>query len=136
MYCPNCGHDNFDTAAHCAACGTTLNSNGAPPPPPAYGAPQGGYNAYGAAPAGPKPPNHLVWAILATLCCCLPGGIVAIVYAAQVDGKYNAGDLAGAQQASNNAKLWAMISTGLGFVGGLAYIGLNFAAIAAQGSQF
>jgi hypothetical protein len=27
-------------------------------------------------------PNHLVWAILATLFCCLPLGIVSIVYAA------------------------------------------------------
>ena len=49
---------------------------------------------------GPYVPNHLVWAILSTLFCCLPLGIVSIVFAAQVDGKRAAGDLAGAQEAS------------------------------------
>ena len=64
------------------------------PPPPPYnppGSPMGG------AAAGPKPDNYLVWAILSTLFCCLPLGIASIVFAAQVDGKYNSGDYAGAQ---------------------------------------
>ena len=55
-------------------------------------------------------PNHLVWAILTTLFCCLPLGIVSIVYAAQVDGKRAAGDLPGAWEASRKAKLWAIWS--------------------------
>ncbi|MDQ3389279.1 MAG: CD225/dispanin family protein, partial [Gemmatimonadota bacterium] len=29
-------------------------------------------------------PNYLIPSILATLCCCLPAGIVSIIYAAQV----------------------------------------------------
>ena len=37
-------------------------------------------------------PNYLVQAILTTLFCCLPFGIVAIVYAAQVNTKIEAGD--------------------------------------------
>jgi hypothetical protein len=49
-----------------------------------------------------------VWAILATLFCCLPLGIVSIVFAAQVDSKYTSGDLVGAQRASENAKKWAI----------------------------
>ena len=32
-------------------------------------------------------PNYLVQAILTTIFCCLPFGIVAIVFAAQVNGK-------------------------------------------------
>jgi len=36
-------------------------------------------------------PNYLVQAILCTICCCLPFGIVAIVYAAQVNGKVAGG---------------------------------------------
>lgn len=60
------------------------------------------------APNGEIIPNHLVWAILATLFCCLPLGIVSIVYASQVDGKRAAGDLAGARQASHQAKTWAI----------------------------
>jgi len=55
-------------------------------------------------------PNHLVWAILTTLFCCLPLGIVSIVYAAQVDGKRAAGDLPGAWESSRKAKLWAIWS--------------------------
>ena len=31
-------------------------------------------------------PNYLVWAILATIFCCIPFGIVAIVYSSQVSG--------------------------------------------------
>ncbi|CAN5739464.1 hypothetical protein BH18ACT11_BH18ACT11_24340 [soil metagenome] len=61
-------------------------------------------------------PNYLVQAILTTLFCCLPLGIVSIVYAAQVNGKLAAGDRAGALQSSRNAKLWAWISFGTGLV--------------------
>jgi hypothetical protein len=65
-------------------------------------------------PPGATVQNYLVFAILATVFCCLPTGIPAIVYAAQVNGKLQAGDFAGAQVASNNAKMWCLISLGLG----------------------
>jgi hypothetical protein len=55
-------------------------------------------------------PNYLVWAILVTLFCFLPTGIVAIVYASQVSTKLSAGDVAGATEASNKAKMWTIIS--------------------------
>ncbi len=67
-------------------------------------------------------PNHLVWAILSTLFCCLPLGIVSIVYAAQVDGKRAAGDIAGALEASGKAKFWAMLSAGLALIPILLYL--------------
>ena len=76
---------------------------------------------------GPYVPNHLVWAILSTLFCCLPLGIVSIVFAAQVDGKRAAGDLAGAQEASRKAlnapiliALWFFLFGGLALLGGLS----------------
>jgi hypothetical protein len=65
-------------------------------------------------PQGATVPNYLVFAILTTVLCCLPAGIPGIVYAAQVNGKLQQGDLAGAQAASNNAKMWCWISFGLG----------------------
>lgn len=65
----------------------------------------------------PKPPSYLVGAILSTLFCCLPFGIVSIVFAAQVDSKYNAGDIGGAERASNNAKTWMIVSIVCGLVG-------------------
>jgi uncharacterized membrane protein YoaT (DUF817 family) len=58
--------------------------------------------------------NYLVFAILTTVFCCLPAGVVSIIYAAQVNGKIAAGDFAGAMAASKNAKTWAMVSAGLG----------------------
>ena len=72
------------------------------------------YHVQGPPPA--KPNNHLAWAILCTLCCCLPFGIVSIVYAAKVDGLYNAGDYAGAFNASNKASEFAMWGTIIGFI--------------------
>jgi hypothetical protein len=69
----------------------------------------------------PQIPNYLVQAILVTLCCCLPFGIVAIIYAAQVNGKIDSGDIPGAIAASNNAKLWCWVSFGIGVASALLY---------------
>ena len=66
-------------------------------------------------------PNHLVKAILVTLFCCLPFGIVAIVFASQVDGKVANGDLNGARQASDNSNFWSNLSIGLGLAGMVLY---------------
>ncbi len=77
-------------------------------------------------------PNNLVWAIVTTLFCCLPLGIVSIVYATQVDGKRAAGDLAGAREAADKARFWALMSAFLvpillllwfALFGGLAVLG-------------
>ncbi len=59
-------------------------------------------------------PNYLPQAILCTIFCCLPFGIVAIVYAAQVNSKLAAGDYQGAQTSSESAKKWCWISFGSG----------------------
>jgi hypothetical protein len=92
--------------------------------PPGYG---GGYGqqpppggGYGQQPQGgggyqTPPPNHLVWAII-TLFCCQILGIVSVIFAAQVNGKFQQGDYAGAVDASNKAKMFAMIGTILGVV--------------------
>jgi len=55
------------------------------------------------------PPNYLVFAIIVTIFCCQILGIVSIVFAAQVNSKWNAGDFEGALDASKNAKLWALV---------------------------
>ncbi len=77
-------------------------------------------------------PNHLVWAILTTLFCCLPMGVVSIVYASQVDGRRAAGDLAGAYESSRKAAGWALASAlavpvllllWFGLFGGIAALG-------------
>ncbi|MDY0023213.1 CD225/dispanin family protein [Arenimonas caeni] len=135
MNCTNCGHLNADGATVCASCGAALGVAPPSPPPAAAPAPAPAYSA----PAAPAPapiPNNLVWAILATLCCCLPTGIVAIVFAAQVDGKAAAGDYDGARKASENAKLWSWISLGLGLLGSVGYFGLAMIGAIADAGNY
>lgn len=60
--------------------------------------------------------NYLVQSILVTLCCCLPFGIVAIIFSSQVNSKLAAGDVAGAEEASRKAKMWCWIAFGAGIV--------------------
>lgn len=95
-----------------------------------YGYPpqQGGYGYGGSQAYGPPPPNHLVWAILSTVLCCWMTGIVAIVFAAQVDSKYQAGDYHGALDASNKARIWSIVSVVTLLVVVLLYLLLVFGA--------
>lgn len=52
------------------------------------------------------PQNYLIESILVTIFCCQPFGIVGIVFASQVNSKFAAGDIEGAQRASDDAKKW------------------------------
>ena len=100
----------------------------APPAAPGYGAPGYGAPGYGqagygyGAPGGPPPDNYLVWAILSTLLCCLPAGIVSIVKSSQVSSKWAQGDVAGAQKSSEDAKRWAIIAAAVGLVVTVGYV--------------
>src|SRR5689334_12417604 len=110
--CPNCGTSNLDNASVCVNCGRSLSagapSSYTPPPPPSFGAPSAG--------AGANIPNYLWQSIVVTLCCCLPLGIVSIIFAAQVNSKLAQGDIAGAQEASQKAKMFLLIGVGVGLV--------------------
>lgn len=68
-----------------------------------------------------KPDNFLVWAILSTVLCCLPLGIVAIVYANKVDGLWYAGKYDEAEDALKKAKMWTYISAGVGVASAVLY---------------
>ncbi len=110
MFCTQCGANNADTAVVCMQCGRNLQAT--PPGVPGTPLPVTGVVLPPA--PGVAVQNYLVFAILATVFCCLPAGIPAIVYAAQVNGKLQVGDVAGAQAASNSAKMWCFVSLGLG----------------------
>ena len=69
----------------------------------------------------PKPPNYLALAIITTILCCLPLGIVSIVFSTQVNSKYAAGDYEGALKASKNAKLFWILAAVIGVVGSIIY---------------
>jgi hypothetical protein len=64
---------------------------------------------------GESIPNYLVHSILVTIFCCLPLGIVAIIFAAQVNGKVAQGDYQGARDSSSKAKTFTLI----GFIAGI-----------------
>ncbi len=70
---------------------------------------------------GPPPNNNLVWAILTTILCCLPFGIVSIVKANQVNTLWAQGQPAAAQEAANAAKKWAIIAAIVGVVVAILY---------------
>jgi len=114
VYCPKCGAPNDDNAWKCVQCQTILQQTATP------------------AAGGPSEviPNYLWQAIVCTICCCVPLGIPAIVYAAQVNSKVAQGDIAGARDASKNAKMWCWIAFGVGIalslVGVLLRLGILF----------
>lgn len=104
MLCSGCGRDNDDNAYRCVHCGEIL---------------QRGPDS----PAGERVrvPNYLAQSILVTVCCCLPLGIPAIVYSAQVNTKLQAGNYQGAVDCSNKAKMWAWIALAVGILFNILY---------------
>ena len=69
-----------------------------------------------------KIPNYLVQSILVTLFCCLPFGIIGIVYASKVNSKLQIGDINGALADSKKAYMWSCIA----FACGMAFFILGF----------
>ncbi|MBN1125367.1 MAG: CD225/dispanin family protein [Sedimentisphaerales bacterium] len=122
MFCSKCGTINDDNAFRCVNCGEQLQGGG--PGSSTQQAPGGVGNV----------PNYLVQAILITLCCCLPFGIVAIVYAAQVNGKLQAGDYQGALECSGKAKMWCWLGFGIGLLANLIIFGLQIIGAIATGA--
>lgn len=61
-------------------------------------------------------PNYMWQSIVATLICCLPFGIPAIVYASKVEPFLRQGNVRAAQEASAKAKMWCNIAAGVGFI--------------------
>ncbi|MGH9929778.1 MAG: CD225/dispanin family protein [Pyrinomonadaceae bacterium] len=60
--------------------------------------------------------NYLIPAILATIFCCLPLGVVSIIFATQVNSKVAGGDVAGAMEASKKAKMFMFLAVGGGLL--------------------
>lgn len=115
MFCGKCGSQiNDESAPFCPNCGASTTQKQAAPIV--------------------QVPNHLVGAILVTLFCCVPCGVAAIVYATKVNSLLSAGDVAGAQAASGKAKMWIMISMGIGIALFLINFLVNFIAAFAQAS--
>lgn len=88
--------------------------------PPGYPPPGQGYGyGYAYNPAGPpseKPSSNIGWAIAAVL-LFWPLSIPAFIYSSRVDTAWNAGDRAGAENASRSARLFGLIGVIAGLIG-------------------
>ena len=73
-------------------------------------------------------PTYLAQSILVTLCCCLPVGIPAIVYASRIDNLMRMGQYTEAQECSRKAKMWCWISFGIGIPANIIVFIFQFAA--------
>lgn len=74
---------------------------------------------------GPRPffpKSYLLESIFVTLFCCLPLGIVGIVYASSVEDKYYRGDYFGAEMASREARKFMRLGLFIGIVVNVASI--------------
>ena len=112
MFCVECGAAINDNAVVCPKCGVAVAGRKV------------------AIASNTQVPNHMVGAILSTVFCCLIGGIIAIVYASQVNTKLAQGDIAGAQAASKAANGWIIANVIVGLLGGLFYFILAVAGAA------
>ncbi len=82
------------------------------------------------------PKTWLVESILVTILCCLPFGIVGIVFASKVESLFYAGNIEAAKKASEDAGRWTKIGFWIGLSFALLYLlyflfvfGLGFAGI-------
>ena len=111
MFCKNCGNEIADAAVVCPKYGVSVADKSAA--------------------SGTQVANHMVGAILCTLFCCLPCGIVAIVKASQVNTKLAQGDVAGAENAARSAQTWILVAVILGLVVILANVLIQVIAVLA-----
>lgn len=65
--------------------------------------------------------NHLVLAVLTTIFCCLPFGVISIVYAVQVNSALAVGNYELAKVNSEKAKFWGMLALAIGVISCVGY---------------
>lgn len=147
-FCPHCGAQQPDnpgadygnTQADSSASQTAYSAQGESQPqyqsqnnqyqtPPVY---QSSYEPE-------KPINwvpYLVLSIITTLCCCLPFGIVGIVYSAKINSAVNSRDWEAAQKAAKTAKIWIIVSAVVGIIVEIIYVALIYSGVAGSGYYY
>lgn len=77
----------------------------------------------------PMPPTYLVWSVVMTVLCCMPAGVVAIVFSSLVSSRYYTGDTEGSRRASRMAEIWIIISFVAGVITGTLYLPMLLAGV-------
>ncbi len=112
-YCRNCGQNLDEHANFCPGCGTPVNGSTSDTVQP---------QAQPTTPQRERPSTHLVKSILTLLFCCLPFGIVALVFSCKVDSHWVAGRYDEAYRASNLANKWGNAALICGIVQYVFYV--------------
>ncbi len=112
MYCRNCGKELPDDARFCTGCGCSLDAVPDRPWSARYDSGRG---------AG-RPPSYLALAIVVTILCCVPFGIVGIVYSSKVESCLGTGDLDGAWEYSRKARNWSVAGLVLSVLFWIVYV--------------
>jgi hypothetical protein len=158
MRCQNCGVVASENLSTCEFCGHSLLDQSLdkpviiePPPVPEslssagetsldpdnpYASMNTASLGYDQVPASDIP-NHLplsiVSAVMTLCCCCIPLGIIPVIFSTQVNTKIANGDFVGAKRDSDNAKLWAWIFIGVAIVIFFIQILLRIVAVGMSG---
>ncbi|MDP8225098.1 MAG: CD225/dispanin family protein [Candidatus Lernaella stagnicola] len=83
-----------------------------------------------------QPTEHVPFAILTTLFCCMPFGLPAVYFTAKANGQKESGNNAGALESARKGKMWCWVSFGSGLVFWLLYVGLIGFAAMMEGLNF
>ena len=67
------------------------------------------------------PPSYLVWSIIAMILCCIPLGVPAIIFSAQVKPAWRAGNIAKARRASERAQWCIILAMSVGLIAQIFY---------------
>ena len=107
LFCLKCGTPAPTYQKYCTKCGGPLvDSPFTTRPAPAWER---------------KVPDHLGFAMLVTVLCFMPAGIIALIYSLQVRRKLAAGNYAGAQAASTKAQICCWIGVAAAILSWVAY---------------
>ena len=112
MFCKNCGTELPDNTHYCTNCGFDQTAAYTPMRDP-----------------DGRPRTNMILAILVTVCCCVPFGIVGIVYASRVDSAWNTGHFEEAEKFSRKARNWSLWGLALSLLFYIAYIILIVAGV-------
>ena len=105
MLCQKCGSNIQDGLYICPNCGSLVNSTSEQPTPEYVGYVK----------------NYLVESILVIIFCCVPFGVVALVYACHVNTFLEMREFDRAKYASEKAKMWVWLGFVCGFIGIVLY---------------
>ena len=111
MYCKQCGTELHKGTKYCPTCGTPQESET-----------RQEIRNYECS----RPSNHLALAIIVTLMCCIPLGIVSIVYSGKVDTALSKGDISEAESMSRKARNWAIAGIIISIASAIMYFIIMF----------